>query len=48
MKHPELLVFGIDGASPAYIREAVERVLANAGSVMNRNARDKQREEMLA
>lgn len=25
MKHPELLVFGIDGASPAYIREAVER-----------------------
>lgn len=25
MKHPELLIFGIDGASPGYIKEAVAR-----------------------
>ena len=25
VKHPELLIFGIDGASPAYIKQAVAR-----------------------
>ena len=34
--------------APNQVREAVERVLANTGRVMNRNARGKQREEMLA
>ena len=34
--------------APNQVREAVERVLANTGRVINRNARGKQREEMLA
>ena len=34
--------------SPNQVREAVERVLENTGRVMDRNAREKQREEMLA
>lgn len=34
--------------APNQIREAVESVLANTGRVMNRNARGKQREKMLA
>ncbi len=27
MKYPELLIFGIDGASPGYIKDAVDRGL---------------------
>lgn len=34
--------------APNQVREAVERVLANTGRAMNRDARGKQREEMLA
>lgn len=34
--------------TPNQVREAVEKILANTGRVVNRNARGKQREEMLA